>query len=224
MARKVVFSSGASGVGKTSVCALSGVGLSMLGKKVALLDLNVGYNCLSQQLGVKAEFDLLDVLYARCRLKQALYPVPNYSQLYSLPAPRQVAGKVDIIVLHRLLNFLDENFDFLLIDCPAWIELPFYTRIFGHGEVVLVSSTDKNSILSTNNLAGCVCGCECAYMRLFINNLSPKEKKNCVDTEIAKWLGLELFDSLLAWHNPLDLSNIQSDLCAESLKFAKKLL
>ncbi len=74
MARKIVFTSGKGGVGKTTICANLGVSLAELGFRVVLLDMDIGLNNLDVVIGVEKRvlFDLSDVVSGRCRVKQAL--------------------------------------------------------------------------------------------------------------------------------------------------------
>ena len=72
MARRIVITSGKGGVGKTSVCANLGIKLAKLGKRVLLIDVDIGLNNLDVVMGVenKVVFDLIDVLHGKCREKQ----------------------------------------------------------------------------------------------------------------------------------------------------------
>ena len=64
MARKIVITSGKGGVGKTTVCANLGLKLAGLGKRVVLLDVDIGLNNLDVVTGVenKIVFDVVDVI------------------------------------------------------------------------------------------------------------------------------------------------------------------
>ena len=69
MARKIVFTSGKGGVGKTTVCANLGATLSNLGFRVCILDVDIGLNNLDVVMGIenKVVFDIIDVIESRCR-------------------------------------------------------------------------------------------------------------------------------------------------------------
>ena len=74
MAERIVVTSGKGGVGKTTVVANLGVFLAERGFRVCLIDVDFGLNNLDVVMGLenKVLYDLEDVLYGRCRIKQAL--------------------------------------------------------------------------------------------------------------------------------------------------------
>ena len=69
MSKKIVITSGKGGVGKTTVTANLGIFLSLMGKSVALIDVDFGLNNLDVVLGVEDNviYCLSDVLNKKCR-------------------------------------------------------------------------------------------------------------------------------------------------------------
>ena len=74
MGEAIVFTSGKGGVGKTTVISNIGVELSRLDKKVIMLDTDMGLRNLDLVMGIedKVNYNLLDVLSNKCRIKQAI--------------------------------------------------------------------------------------------------------------------------------------------------------
>ena len=87
----IVVTSGKGGVGKTTTTANIGVGLARLGKRVVLMDTDIGLRNLDVVLGLENRivYDLVDVVDGTCRLKQALIKDKRYDGLFCFPPPRQ---------------------------------------------------------------------------------------------------------------------------------------
>lgn len=114
MGEAIVVTSGKGGVGKTTTSANIGTALALLGKKVCLVDTDIGLRNLDVVMGLENRiiYDLVDVAEGRCRLNQALVKDKRFEELYMLPAaqtkdksavtPEQV--KDIILELKRILN------------------------------------------------------------------------------------------------------------------------
>lgn len=74
MSEVIVITSGKGGVGKTTTVANIGTGLAMLGKKVVVVDTDIGLRNLDVVLGLENRivYNLVDVINGSCRLRQAL--------------------------------------------------------------------------------------------------------------------------------------------------------
>lgn len=90
MGRKIVVTSGKGGVGKTTLTASLGIAIAETGKKVVLVDADIGLNNLDVVLAVenKVVYDVLDVISGKCRLKQALIQDVDNPTLYVLPSAK----------------------------------------------------------------------------------------------------------------------------------------
>ena len=83
MSEVIVITSGKGGVGKTTTSANVGTGLAILGKRVVLIDTDIGLRNLDVVMGLENRivYNLVDVVEGNCRMKQALirdkrYPKP----------------------------------------------------------------------------------------------------------------------------------------------------
>ena len=88
MSEVIVITSGKGGVGKTTTSANVGTGLAMLGKKVILIDTDIGLRNLDVVMGLENRivYNLVDVVEGNCRLKQALIKEQKISKPYLLPS------------------------------------------------------------------------------------------------------------------------------------------
>ncbi len=148
MARKIVFTSGKGGVGKTTVCANLGATLSNLGFKVVILDVDIGLNNLDVVMGIenRVVFDLIDVIEGRCRTSQALVQDKNFENLFVLPSAHSYREEISANDIKNVVDSLENSFDYIFIDCPAGVEQGFKRAVSSANEAVVVVTPHISSI------------------------------------------------------------------------------
>ena len=106
MGERIVVTSGKGGVGKTTVTLNIGAALALRGKRVALVDTDLGLRNLDVVMGVedKIVFDLVDVVEGRCRLKQALVQDVRFSGRLALLPAAQTRDKDTVSVEHHFIG------------------------------------------------------------------------------------------------------------------------
>ncbi|GFN22600.1 MAG: septum site-determining protein MinD [Thermoanaerobacteraceae bacterium] len=176
MGEVIVITSGKGGVGKTTTTANLGTGLALLGKRVVMVDTDIGLRNLDVVLGLENRivYDLVDVVEGRCRLKQALIKDKRLENLYLLPA-NQTRDKT-AVTRHQMMDLCDqlkEDFDFVLIDCPAGIEMGFKNAIAGAEKAVVVTTPEVAAVRDADRIIGLLEAAEMEAPRLIINRVRP---------------------------------------------------
>ena len=140
--------SGKGGVGKTTITANLGAALAKRGNQVALIDADIGLNNLDVVMGIenKVAYDIVDVTTGRCRLKQALIRDANHNGLYVLPSAHFGSARMNGAEMKIICDNLSENFDYILIDCPAGIDGGFHRAVCGANEALVVVTPNISSI------------------------------------------------------------------------------
>lgn len=145
----IVITSGKGGVGKTTVTANLGRALAKLGKRVVLIDLDFGLNNLDVVLGLenKVIYDMFDVFEGRCRLKQALVQDQVNGNLYILPS-NSVNSSISLNGqnIKVMIEGLKKSFDYVLLDCPAGIDVGFHRAVSSANSALVVTNTSLPSI------------------------------------------------------------------------------
>lgn len=198
MARVIVVCSGKGGVGKTTFTASVGIELAEQGNKVLLIDGDVGLNNLDLLLGLenKVNYDMLDVLDGKCRIKQALISDENIPNLHVLPSSHAVSSDdIGAKNFRTLINRLAEGFDFIFIDCPAGIEKGFHRAVSGANEAIVVTTPHISAIRDADKVVSLLSSYELNSVNLIINRARGDliVKGEMMDTrDIARLLKLPI--------------------------------
>ena len=157
MGEVFVITSGKGGVGKTTTSANIGAGLARLDKKVILVDTDIGRRNLDVVRGLENRiiYHLVDVIEGRCRIKQALIHDQRFPNLYLLPSA-QTKDKTAVtpMQMKKLTDQLRDDYDFVLLDCPAGIEQGFLNAIAGAGHAVIVTTPEVSAIRDADRVSG----------------------------------------------------------------------
>ncbi len=157
MGEVIVITSGKGGVGKTTTTANIGAGLATLGKKVVVIDTDLGLRNLDVVMGLENRivYNLVDVIEGNCRMKQALIKDKRYENLYLLPSA-QTKDKTAVSPeqVRKLTEELAEDFDYVLLDCPAGIEQGFQNAIAGATRAIVVTTPEVSAIRDADRIIG----------------------------------------------------------------------
>lgn len=176
MGEAIVVTSGKGGVGKTTTVANIGMGLVMLSHRVVLVDADIGLRNLDVVMGLENRivYDIVDVVEGFCRLKQALIKDKRFDGLFLLPAA-QTKDKTAITPpqMRELCRALKEEFDFVIIDCPAGIEQGFRNAIAGAEKAVVVTTPEVAAVRDADRVIGLLEVADLKNPRLIINRIRP---------------------------------------------------
>lgn len=173
MARKIVITSGKGGVGKTTLTANLGIFLAKQNIKTVLIDLDIGLNNLDVALGVenKIVFDLVDCIEGRCRVRQALIQDEQQPNLHILPSCHADKRSITAQSIKTVVNALSDQFDYILIDCPAGIELGFHRAVTCADEAIVVCTPHLSSIRDCDKVLQILKTYNVSAMRVVINRM-----------------------------------------------------
>jgi flagellar biosynthesis protein FlhG len=124
VARTIAITSGKGGVGKTCLAANLGWALVKAGRKVLVLDADLGLANLDILLSLNPTATLHDVLAGRCRLEEVILEGPG--GLRVLPAGSGMSDYSQMTgglreQLPELIDQLSRSYDYLLLDAGAGI-------------------------------------------------------------------------------------------------------
>ena len=197
-ARVITITSGKGGVGKTTGVANLGVSLALEGKRVVVLDADIGLRNLDVVMGLENRivYDIVDVVEGNCRLQQALIRDKRVPQLYLLPAAQtrdKTAVSPDQMV--DLCQELRHDRDIVLIDSPAGIEQGFRNAIAGADETVIITTPEVAAVRDADRIIGLIEAAEKGTPKLIVNRIKPKmvRRGDMLGTEdVIEILAIEL--------------------------------
>ena len=158
MAEIIVVTSGKGGVGKTTTSASIATGLARRGKKVAVIDFDVGLRNLDLIMGCERRvvYDFVNVIHGEASLKQALIKDKRYDSLFVLAAS-QTRDKDALTkegVEKVLKDLADDGFDFIVCDSPAGIEKGAYLAMYFADKAVVVVNPEVSSVRDSDRILG----------------------------------------------------------------------
>jgi len=158
LAEIIVVTSGKGGVGKTTSSASIATGLARRGKKVAVIDFDVGLRNLDLIMGCERRvvYDFVNVIQGEASLKQALIKDKRHDNLFVLAASqtrdkdaltKEGVGKV-------LKDLSDDGFDYIVCDSPAGIEKGAYLSMYFADKAIVVVNPEVSSVRDSDRILG----------------------------------------------------------------------
>ncbi|WP_199425654.1 septum site-determining protein MinD [Thermaerobacillus caldiproteolyticus] len=215
MGEAIVITSGKGGVGKTTTTANVGTALALLGKRVCLVDTDIGLRNLDVVMGLENRiiYDLVDVVEGRCTIQKALVKDKRFDdQLYLLPAA-QTSDKTAVTPeqMKRLVEELKQDYDYVLIDCPAGIEQGYKNAVAGADAAIVVTTPEVSAVRDADRIIGLLEKEEhIKPPRLVINRIRGHMVKNgdMLDIdEIVMHLSIDLLGIIADDENVIKASN-----------------
>lgn len=180
MGQVIVITSGKGGVGKTTTSANIGTALASLGNKVVVVDGDTGLRNLDVLMGLENRviYTLVDAIEGKCRLNQAMIKDKRLKDLYLLPTA-QTRDKNDIKSedMLALVEKLREEFDYILIDCPAGIEQGFENAVIGADWAIVVVNPEITSVRDADRVIGKLDAKGISRHELIVNRINPAMSK-----------------------------------------------
>lgn len=181
MGESIVVTSGKGGVGKSTTTVNIGTALALSGKRVCLVDTDIGLRNLDVLMGLENRiiYDIVDVIEEKCDLNKALIKDKRCEDLYLLAAA-QTKDKSSMTTnqLRRMIAELKDEFDYVVIDCPAGIESGFQNAVAGADQAVVVTTPENASVRDADRVIGLLEKEKLASPKLVINRLRTHLTKN----------------------------------------------
>ena len=172
MARIIVLTSGKGGVGKTTVTANLGMHLAKKSYRVCMIDMDIGLNNLDVVMNLedRVMYTMMDIIEGKCRIKEALVQDDYLPLLYILSSGGLNQNlSIGISQIKQIVAELSVMFDFVLIDCPAGIDVGFKRAVSCADEAIVVTTPHLSSIRDADKVVTILSSYNIASKRFVIN-------------------------------------------------------
>lgn len=145
------------GVGKTTTTKRLAIYLSNMNKKVLIIDMDPQTNISKQFLNSYKE-DITDVLLTGLNINEAIYTSDKIAgNIHIVPASMSLQKANNKMLLegieqtpatrlNKALKKLEDDYDYILIDCPATIDLLVTNALVVADEIIIPMGTDVYSL------------------------------------------------------------------------------
>lgn len=234
----IAVASAKGGVGKSTFCCGVGKMLSVHGKRVLLVDMDIGVRSLDILLGVseKTVYNWGDIIKGNCEYRKAV--TETSKELFLLPAPIDFSTEYTPESFKNMLKTFEKDFDYIFLDAPAGLESGFKLATKVADSCIILSTPDAISIRAASYASENVRKSGVSNVRLVVNRYNKKIHKSInvdeiIDSVGARLLGIvpdsaEIYGSVNGQRIPYDSKGSQAFLriskriCGENITFRTK--
>lgn len=173
--KTIVITSGKGGVGKTTATANIGAALAMRGRRVVAIDTDIGLRNLDVVMGLENRivYDVVNIIEGKCRVRQAMIKDKQGLELYLIPAAQtRDKDSIEPSQLRELCAGLEQEYDYILMDCPAGIEQGFRNATTAAREAIVVTTPEVAAIRDADRIIGLLEASGLHHPRLIINRIA----------------------------------------------------
>ncbi|MGR6836140.1 MinD/ParA family protein [Syntrophomonas erecta] len=203
--RVVVVSSGKGGVGKSTLALNLALTLCSKGKKVLLMDADLGTANLDIMLGIIPKYNIYHVVQGRKTVQDIIIPGPAGISILPGGSGIQELANLSTAELKRLLvemGKIDGTYDFMILDTGAGISSSVITFLLAADDAVIIIAPEPTALADAYGLVKTMD--RCSYqgnIGIVINRVQDKSEGIAVAEKFKmvcqKYLSLKVI--LLGW-------------------------
>jgi len=149
LGRSIAIVSGKGGVGKSNFSTNFAINLSRLGKKVVVLDMDIGMGNVNILIGKNAQYNLKHYLFGEVSLDEVMYDGPHNLKYISGGSGMSSVMEWSKDMIQALLNAfeqLQKTFDYILFDMGAGATNWSLNLISSIDEIIVITTEEPTAI------------------------------------------------------------------------------
>ena len=174
MGKVILVTSGKGGTGKTMFSVNLGGTLANCGRRVLLIDMDLGMRNMDLYLGMenKVVFNIMDVMTGICGLSKALIKVDGFDSLYFMAAsPRKGDVRLTPQSMIALCKTLSNYFDHIVIDTGAGIDELLDASAAAAQTAVIVTEPEIAALRDADTIGAHLKGLGIVDVCMVVNNV-----------------------------------------------------
>ncbi len=193
IARTVAVTSGKGGVGKTNMVANMAISLAQAGKKVIILDADLGLANIDVVFGIRPKRNIMDVISGAYRLEQIMIQGPCGLQIIaggSGIAELAHLDKKGVENLFEQMRFLEDRADYLLIDTGAGIAPTIISFCLAADQIIVVTNPEPTALADAYGIIKIISQHRAdAYLGVLVNRAESEQEADFIHERLEKVAG-----------------------------------
>ncbi|MEA1961739.1 MAG: MinD/ParA family protein [Bacillota bacterium] len=147
--RVIVVSSGKGGVGKSTVALNTALDLCALGKRVVLMDADLGMANIDIMLGIIPQYNIYDMITEQKTIKDIMVDGPNGLKIIPGGSGMIELANIKDNEMKKILvemGRLDGEFDYLIVDTGAGIANNVLSFLLAADDIIVVTTPEPTSL------------------------------------------------------------------------------
>ena len=192
LAHVIAITSGKGGVGKSTFTVNLALALANYGKKVLIIDADLGMANIDVMMGCLAKYSMVDVIEGKLAFDEVVVTGPRNIKLLPGGSGIKALPSLSSIELQRIVNQsmqYEKNTDFILFDTGAGMSETVLSFLLAADDVFIVTTPEPTSLTDAYSIVKAYCsncGQSVVPLRLVINRTSNADESNLVSEKLCK--------------------------------------
>ncbi len=155
MGKVIMITSGKGGTGKSMFACNISITLAQMGKRVMLIDMDMGLRNIDLYLGVenRVVYDVKDVVMGRCAISQGIMQDKRFDNLFFMAAsPEREEGHITPLHIKVLMDRLRKDYDYIIVDSPSGMDDGMVLASAGSDAAIIITNPEYSALRDADSV------------------------------------------------------------------------